>query len=67
VCDEKNITSGLAENLLVNVQMDGASWQGKTSEKYLDHAHRLETYISNDRVMLDGFSIQHNLIMTLLP
>jgi hypothetical protein len=49
VCDEKNITSGLAENLLVNVQMDGASWQGKTSEKYLDHAHRLETYISNDR------------------
>jgi hypothetical protein len=22
VCDEKNITSGLAENLLVNVQMD---------------------------------------------
>jgi hypothetical protein len=29
--------------------MDGASWQGKTSEKYLDHAHRLETYISNDR------------------
>jgi hypothetical protein len=28
--------------------MDGASWQGKTSE-YLDHAHRLETYISNDR------------------
>jgi glycosyltransferase involved in cell wall biosynthesis len=49
VCDEKNITSGLAENLLVNVQMDGASWQGKTSEKYLDHAHRLENYISNDR------------------
>jgi hypothetical protein len=25
--------------------MDGASWQGKTSEKYLDHAHRLERLI----------------------
>lgn len=49
VCDDKNITSGLAENIVVNVQMDGASWQGKTSEKYLDHAHRLETYINNDR------------------
>ena len=49
VCDEKNITSGLLEGLRVNVQMDGASWQGKTSEKYLDHAHRLETYINNDR------------------
>lgn len=49
VCDDKNITSGLAENILVNVQMDGASWQGKTSEKYLDHAHKLETYINNDR------------------
>jgi hypothetical protein len=42
-----------------------ASWQGKTSEKYLDHAHRLETYISNDSDA--GFSIQRNLIMTLLP
>jgi hypothetical protein len=57
VCDE-NITSGLAENLLVNVQMDGASWQGKTSE-YLDHAHRHEDLYCNDE-MLDGFSI-HNL------
>jgi hypothetical protein len=47
VCDE-NITSGLAENLLVNVQMDGASWQGKTSE-YLDHAHRHEDLYCNDR------------------
>jgi hypothetical protein len=47
---------------LVNVQMDGASWQGKTSEVFRS-CHRLETYISNDRSDADGFSIQHNLIM----
>lgn len=49
VCDEQNITSGLMEGLHVNVSMDGASWQGKTSEKYLSHAHTLEKYISDNR------------------
>jgi hypothetical protein len=36
VCDEKNITSGLAENLLVNVQMVQV---GKVKHQYLDHAY----------------------------
>lgn len=45
VCDEQT-TSGLAENIHVNVSMDGASWQGKISEKYLSHSHKLESYIN---------------------
>jgi hypothetical protein len=49
VCDEKNITSGLAENIHVNVSMDGASWQGDISKKYLSHAHKLEAYIAENR------------------
>jgi hypothetical protein len=49
ICEDQNITSGLMEGLHINVQMDGASWQGKTSEKYLDHAHVLEKYINNNR------------------
>lgn len=49
VCDEQNITSGLAENIHVNVSMDGASWQGNVSAKYLAHAHSLEKYINDDR------------------
>jgi hypothetical protein len=49
VCDEKNITSGLAENIHVNVSMDGASWQGDISQKYLSHAHKLEAYIAENR------------------
>ena len=49
VCDEKNITSGLAENIHVNVSMDGASWQGDISKKYLGHAHKLEAYIAENR------------------
>ena len=49
VCDEKNITSGLAENIHVNVSMDGASWQGDISKKYLGHAHKLEVYIAENR------------------
>ncbi len=49
ICDDKNITSGLAENIHVNVSMDGASWQGDISKKYLSHAHKLEEYISSDR------------------
>jgi glycosyltransferase involved in cell wall biosynthesis len=49
VCDDKSITSGLAENISVNVSMDGASWQGDISLKYLGHAHKLETYIASNR------------------
>ena len=49
VCDEQNITSGLAENVHVDVKMIGSSWQGDISQKYLDHAHKLEAYISKDR------------------
>lgn len=49
ICDDQNITSGLMEGLHINVTMDGASWQGKTSEKYLNHAHTLEKYINENR------------------
>jgi glycosyltransferase involved in cell wall biosynthesis len=49
ICDEKNITSGLAENIQVNVSMDGNSWKGNISSKYLSHSHILEKYISEDR------------------
>ena len=49
VCDDQNITSGLAAGIQVNVSMDGASWQGKVSEKYLSHAHKLEAYINENR------------------
>jgi len=49
ICDDQNITSGLAENIHVNVSMDGASWQGDISKKYLSHAHKLEEYIASDR------------------
>jgi hypothetical protein len=49
VCDDQNITSGLAENIHVNVSMDGASWKGDISSKYLSHAHKLEEYISTNR------------------
>ena len=49
VCDQQNITSGLAENIHVDVKMTGSSWQGDISQKYLDHAHKLEAYISANR------------------
>jgi glycosyltransferase involved in cell wall biosynthesis len=49
VCDEKNITSGLAENIHVDVKMIGASWKGNIPEKYKSHAFVLEKYIDNDR------------------
>lgn len=49
VCDEENITSGLAEGVHVDVKMIGKSWQGDISKKYLDHAHKLEAYIASDR------------------
>jgi glycosyltransferase involved in cell wall biosynthesis len=49
ISDDKNITSGLLDGLHVNVSMDGASWKGDTSKKYLSHAHTLESYISDNR------------------
>jgi glycosyltransferase involved in cell wall biosynthesis len=49
VCDDKNITSGLAENIHVDVKMTGNSWQGDIPAKYKAHAHVLEKYIDNDR------------------
>lgn len=49
VSDDKSITSGLAEGLHVNVQMDGGSWKGDIPSKYLSHAHKLEEYINKDR------------------
>jgi glycosyltransferase involved in cell wall biosynthesis len=49
VCDDKNITSGLAENISVDVKMEGASWKGNIASKYLSHAHKLEAYIAEDR------------------
>jgi len=49
VCDDQNITSGLAENISVDVKMTGASWQGDISKKYLSHAHKLEAYIADSR------------------
>jgi hypothetical protein len=49
VCDEQNITSGLAENIKVDVKMTGNSWQSDISKKYISHAHKLETYIADNR------------------
>jgi glycosyltransferase involved in cell wall biosynthesis len=49
VCDEQNITSGLAEGISVDVKMTGSSWQGDISKKYLSHAHKLEAYIAENR------------------
>lgn len=49
VCDDKNITSGLAENIHVDVKMIGASWQGNIPAKYKSHAFELEKYIDADR------------------
>ena len=45
---DPSITSGLAENIHVNVQMDGNSWQsGNIADKYKKHAAILEDYIDN--------------------
>ena len=47
ICETNNITSGLAEKLHVNVQMDGGSWKGNIPDKYKKHAAILEDYIDN--------------------
>ena len=49
VCDEQNITSGLAENIHVDVKMTGNSWQGDIPTKYKNHAFVLEKYIDANR------------------
>jgi glycosyltransferase involved in cell wall biosynthesis len=49
ICDDKNITSGLAENIHVDVKMIGASWQGDIPTKYKNHAFVLEKYIDANR------------------
>ncbi len=49
ICDEKNITSGLAEGIHVDVKMTGASWQGNIPTKYKNHAFELEKYIDENR------------------
>ena len=49
ICDDKNITSGLAENIYVDVKMIGASWQGDIPTKYKNHAFVLEKYIDENR------------------
>lgn len=49
VCDDKNITSGLATDIHVDVKMIGASWQSDIPTKYKNHAFVLEKYIDNNR------------------
>jgi glycosyltransferase involved in cell wall biosynthesis len=49
VCDDKDITSGLADNIQVDVKMTGASWQGDIPTKYKSHAFVLEKYIDANR------------------
>ena len=49
VCDDQNITSGLAENIHVDVKMIGKSWQGDIAEKYASHSYKLEAYINKNR------------------
>ena len=49
VCDEQNITSGLAENIHVDVKMTGNSWLGDIAEKYASHSYKLEAYINKNR------------------
>lgn len=45
---DQSVTSGLAENITVNVQMDGASWKtGNIADKYKKHSAILEDYIDN--------------------
>jgi hypothetical protein len=47
VCDDRDITSGLMEGIVVKVQMDGGSWKGNIPEKYKKHSVILEDYIDN--------------------
>jgi glycosyltransferase involved in cell wall biosynthesis len=49
VCDKKDITSGLAEGVKVDVKMEGSSWKGNIPAKYKSHAFVLEKYIDENR------------------
>jgi glycosyltransferase involved in cell wall biosynthesis len=49
VCDKKDISSGLAEGVKVDVKMEGASWKGNIPAKYKSHAFVLEKYIDENR------------------
>jgi tetratricopeptide (TPR) repeat protein len=49
VCDKKDITSGLASGLHVDVKMEGNSWKGNISSKYKSHAFVLEKYLDENR------------------
>ena len=49
ICDDKNITSGLAEGIKVDVKMTGNSWKGNIAAKYKSHAFVLEKYIDENR------------------
>jgi len=49
ICEDKSITSGLAEGIGVDVKMEGASWKGDVPAKYKSHAFELEKYIDKNR------------------
>ena len=49
VCDKKDITSGLATGVHVDVKMEGNSWKGNIAAKYKSHAFVLEKYIDENR------------------
>jgi glycosyltransferase involved in cell wall biosynthesis len=47
ICDDKNISSGLMDGIVVRVKMDGGSWKGNIPDKYKKHSAILEDYIDN--------------------
>jgi glycosyltransferase involved in cell wall biosynthesis len=47
ICDDRDISSGLMEGIIVRVKMDGGSWKGNIPDKYKKHAAILEDYIDN--------------------
>ncbi len=49
ICDKKDITSGLATGVHVDVKMEGNSWKGNIAAKYKSHAFVLEKYIDENR------------------
>lgn len=49
VCDKKDITSGLATGVHVDVKMEGNSWKGNIAAKYKSHAFVLEKYLDENR------------------
>jgi glycosyltransferase involved in cell wall biosynthesis len=47
VCDDRDISSGLMDGIIVRVKMDGGSWKGNIPDKYKKHSMILEDYIDN--------------------